>query len=223
MSKPDGVDEFFVILAIFILDPDDIITRAYSFLQARLFYILVRLFSDLANRLLFDRAAVAYCLIRQARYGIAAENESEIFAPRDFVHFVPAVFRVREPGAGAGHDILFILVDKIQTVVDARIGKHQLAVAALRVVNYIKVSVLIRRNPDLHLIAGKENRRRACIRKASTARALDQAILNRKQRRLHNRPTARARLAARFGYALDDRYILVPNKFVSLPERRTER
>src|SRR4051812_41184424 len=101
VSKPYGVDEFFVIVPIFILDPDDIITRAYSFAQTRLFYILVRLFSDLANRVLFDRAAVAYRLIGQARYGVAAENESEIFASRDFVHFVPAILRVRKPWAGA--------------------------------------------------------------------------------------------------------------------------
>src|SRR5215471_19268543 len=157
MREPDGIDQFFVILAIFILDPDDIVARADAFAQAALFDDLARLVAQLLNRRPLDDAAVADGFVGQTRYGVAAEDERELFAPGRIVHLVPAILRVGEPRTSAGDDVFCIFIYKICSVVDARIGEDQLAVAALRVVDDVEIAVLIGRDGDLHLIAREED------------------------------------------------------------------
>src|ERR1700754_2660289 len=66
VREPDGIDQFFVILAVFVLDPDDIVARADAFAQAGLFDILARLIANLLDDLLLDGAAVADGLVGQA-------------------------------------------------------------------------------------------------------------------------------------------------------------
>src|SRR4029434_3905283 len=108
---------------------------------------------------------------------IPAENQCELLASGDGVHFIPAVLGIKELSAGARHYILGVLVNEIHAAVNARVGKYELPILSLRVIDYVEVSVLIGRYRNLHLVSSEEHSRWASIAGGTALSALNQPIL----------------------------------------------
>jgi hypothetical protein len=80
---------------------------------------------------------------------------------------------------GAGHYVLSILAYEIRTVINARVGKHKLTIAALSIVDYVQITILVWSDSDFHAVASVEHGRRTGIGEGIAVCSFYEPVLNR--------------------------------------------